>query len=88
MNNLLKRLRLSAGPSDNLHVSHYQKDCGDAADEIERLRAAVDALSKALSLPGGPSLAVQRHDPSWAAWKNLCDIIGHQQYGGQDGSGT
>ena len=41
---LLKRLRLSQGGAVPLHVSHYQKDCGDAADEIERLRAEINQM--------------------------------------------
>jgi Tfp pilus assembly protein FimV len=40
---------------------------------VAELTAALDAFSKALSMPDGPSLAVQRHDPSWEAWKKLCE---------------
>ena len=38
---LLKRLKLSASGYVPLHVSHYQKDCDDAAKEIERLRTGI-----------------------------------------------
>jgi hypothetical protein len=34
---LLKRLNLSAEGKQDLHISHYRKDCGDAHDAIERL---------------------------------------------------
>lgn len=44
------------------------------SDIADRLFGALDAFCKAIDAPGGPSLAVQRHDPSWAAWKNLCDV--------------
>lgn len=37
------------------------------------LREALEAFSKAVSMPGGPSLAIQRHAPSWEAWKKLCE---------------
>ena len=43
--------------------------------ENDRLRAAIDAFSKATCLPGGPSLAMQRHDPTWEAWKALCAAL-------------
>lgn len=46
-----------------------------SSTENGRLRAAFDAFSKAASLPGGPSLAMQQHDPTWLAWKNLCDAF-------------
>ncbi len=53
-----------------------------AIAEIERLREririiddAVTAFGKALSLSEGPSLAVQKHNPSWEAWKDLCDVL-------------
>jgi hypothetical protein len=39
------------------------------------IRAALDAFSKATSMRGGPSLAMQRHDPTWETWKKLCDVI-------------
>lgn len=52
-----------------------------AAAELERLRAAIDAFSKATSLPGGPSLAMQQHEPTWEAWKALCATLGHEQEG-------
>ena len=42
--------------------------------KIEQLRAALDAFATATGMPDGPSLAVQRHDPSWAAWTKLCDV--------------
>jgi hypothetical protein len=44
-------------------------------EKLARLRTAFDALSKALCLPDGPSLTVQRHDPSWGAWKDLCNAF-------------
>lgn len=58
-------------------------DCGASADTVEiwntrpqvhALQEAITAFSKAVSETNGPSLAVQRHDPSWAAWKHLCDV--------------
>lgn len=33
---------------------------------------AFDKFGKATSLPGGPSLIMQRHTPTWEAWKALC----------------
>lgn len=36
---------------------------------------AFDAFSKATSIPGGPSLTMQRHRPTWEAFKNLCNTI-------------
>lgn len=44
-------------------------------------RSAFDALSKAMCMPDGPSLAVQRHDPSWVAWKALCDAFAYGETG-------
>lgn len=44
-------------------------------DDSVRIQAAFDTFSRAVSLPGGPSLAVQRHDPSWEAWKALCEAF-------------
>jgi hypothetical protein len=41
-------------------------------DDLDR---AFDAFSKAASMLGGPSLAMQRHDPTWAAWKKLGDVF-------------
>lgn len=38
---LVKRLRLSQNGID-LHPSHYRKDCGDAADEIEKLKRCLN----------------------------------------------
>lgn len=38
-----------------------------------RIKVAVTAFGKALCLDDGPSLVVQRHSPSWEAWKTLCD---------------
>lgn len=49
------------------------------------LRRALDEFSKAMDLPGGPSLAVQQHDPSWAAWKRLCEALALTQEQGQGG---
>jgi hypothetical protein len=42
--------------------------------KYDKLRTAVSAFSKAVSMPDGPSLAVQQHEPSWAAWKQLCGV--------------
>lgn len=42
---------------------------------MDDLEKALDAFSKAMSMPGGPSLAMQRHDPTWEAWKKLCNIF-------------
>jgi hypothetical protein len=39
----------------------------------KELQAAFDVFAKATSLPDGPSLSMQRHDPTWEAWKKLCD---------------
>ncbi|MDP2410327.1 MAG: hypothetical protein Q8M26_08580 [Pseudolabrys sp.] len=39
------------------------------------LLEAFDKFSKATSMEGGPSLAMQRHDPTWQAWKALCDAF-------------
>ena len=47
----------------------------DAEKELETIKAAIDVFSKATSLPGGPSLAMQRHEPTWNAWKALCHIL-------------
>jgi hypothetical protein len=41
-------------------------------DDLDK---AFDVFSKATSMPGGPSLAMQRHNPTWEAWKNLCDAF-------------
>lgn len=48
-----------------------------AGDEgrVRAAREAFSAFSRALSLPDGPDLLVQRHDPSWEAWKNLCEAM-------------
>jgi hypothetical protein len=40
---------------------------------IADLLKAIDDLGKAMSLPDGPDLIVQRHDPSWECWKKLVD---------------
>lgn len=29
-------------------------------------------------MPGGPSLTMQRHGPTWKAWKKLCDEFAHR----------
>ena len=47
----------------------------EPVDDVERLEAALRTFAKTLCLPGGPSLAVQNHDPSWEAWKALCDLV-------------
>jgi hypothetical protein len=39
------------------------------------LDKAFDAFSTAASMPGGPWLAMQRHTPTWEAWKKLCDAF-------------
>lgn len=52
MDALLRRLRASQAGGVKLHVSHYQKDCGDAADEIERLRAENKRLVEACARCG------------------------------------
>jgi hypothetical protein len=41
-------------------------------ETYRELLSAIDEFSKATSMPGGPSLAIQRHDPSWEAWKKIC----------------
>jgi hypothetical protein len=43
---LVRRLRLSERGSIDLHPSHYRKDCGDAADEIERLEREIERLNE------------------------------------------
>lgn len=48
---------------------------GVAIKRIERVKATFGLLSKALCEADGPSLTIQRHDPSWEAWKNLCDAV-------------
>jgi hypothetical protein len=40
----------------------------------QRLQAAITAFAKATGEPNGPSLTIQRHTPSWEAWKTLCDV--------------
>jgi len=45
------------------------------SEKLELLVAAIDAFAKATSMPGGPSLAMQRHEPTWDAWKKICDEI-------------
>jgi hypothetical protein len=48
-------------------------------DDLDK---AFDAFSKATSMPGGPSLAMQRHDPTWEAWKTLCDTFAARRKAG------
>jgi capsid protein len=43
---------------------------------IAALEAAIDEFSKATSMKDGPSLVMQRHNPTWEAWKKLCQRIG------------
>lgn len=52
------------------------------ADEIERLRnviknadEALTAYAKAVGTSRQESLRIQSHDPSWEAWKRLCDTL-------------
>lgn len=47
----------------------------DIQDRYFEAKEAMDAFAKATSLPGGPSLFMQRHDPTWEAWKKLCDAF-------------
>jgi hypothetical protein len=42
---------------------------------IAELKAAITEFSKATSMEGGPSLAMQRHDQTWEAWKKLCEKL-------------
>ena len=42
---------------------------------IAELEAAITEFSKATSMKDGPSLAMQRHDPTWEAWKKLCQRL-------------
>lgn len=58
---------------ESLSIAGLWRDLGE---ENKRLRSAIDTFSKAVSMPGGPSLAVQRHGPSWEAWKRLCAALG------------
>jgi hypothetical protein len=41
---------------------------------VAEMEAAIEEFSKATSMRDGPSLAMQRHDPTWQAWKKLCDV--------------
>lgn len=45
----------------------------DLEAERDVLRAAFDAF--ATSIGGKTSLIIQRRDPSWEAWKKLCDAF-------------
>lgn len=36
-------------------------------------------FSEAASMPGGPSLVMQRHGPTWRAWKKLCDAFAERR---------
>lgn len=65
--------------NERANAEELRQNCNRVVAKHERLRTAIDELSKALSAPGGPSLAVQRHDPSWAAWKKLCSALHHEQ---------
>lgn len=47
----------------------------DLRTNILKLENAIDAFSKATSLKDGPSLALQRHDPTWVAWTKLCHVL-------------
>ena len=58
-------------------VAHLQKQWNETC----ALRDAFDAFSKAVSMRGGPSLAVQQHNPSWEAWKKLSDAFGAARRG-------
>jgi len=42
---------------------------------IAELEAAITEFSKATSMKDGPSLAMQRHEPTWKAWKKLCERL-------------
>lgn len=69
------RLRFDASRCEVQFSKGVASNIEEAIVEIERLRAAFDVFSKAVNLPEGPSLAIQRHDPSWDAWKKLCDAF-------------
>jgi len=43
---------------------------------VAELDAAITEFGRVCSMAGGPSLAMQRHDPTWEAWKKLCDVVG------------
>ena len=63
------------------HPDSLRIMCGWGADEIVRLRAsvksidaAIDAYAKSLG-KSRESLVIQNHEPSWRAWKKLCDTL-------------
>jgi hypothetical protein len=61
--------------SDRIEAVGVRQERDELRAKLDRLRLAIDNLSTAMSAADGPSLAVQRHDPSWAAWKNLCNVL-------------
>ena len=45
------------------------------SERLKELELAIDDFAKATSMPDGPSLAMQRHEPTWEAWKKVCHAI-------------
>ena len=62
-----KGLRTSLPSAQN-----YQPPVSFMSGDLDK---AFYDFSEAASMPGGPSLAMQRHDPTWKAWKRLCDAF-------------
>ena len=64
------------------HIAVCPDGCGvcklmanDVRVRIAELEAAITEFSKATSMKDGPSLAMQRHEPTWKAWKKLCERL-------------
>lgn len=76
--NLARAILNAIGICEKEVAGEIVKANADGILGAARIKVAVTAFGKALCLDDGPSLAVQRHNPSWEAWKTLCDVCaGH-----------
>jgi hypothetical protein len=50
------------------------QDIEELQDKLQRIKDALDSFALATTLYSQVSLAIQQHDPSWEAWKKLCDV--------------
>lgn len=85
MNDIVDRLRRDAlawgGAVHTVSGPRVSDLENEAADEIEHMRTAIRSIDEAITAyaksigKSRESLAIQQHEPAWAAWKSLCDTL-------------
>jgi hypothetical protein len=80
MTDIVERLRKQAwqrSGAPKMDAGHSKMLEWMAADEIERLQTKLvrikNAIEEFAAATKPVSLTIQKHDPSWEAWKKLCD---------------